>query len=99
MRNIQMMRSYIKEALFFSENLRPDIQLGRLDVLIESAVELARESRRKSRTIRYVVETGGETLIEMDSVLIQRVLTNLIGNAVDASSDNSEIRVELVQIG
>lgn len=98
MRNLQTMRAYIKEALFFSENLRPDIQQGRLDVLIESAVDLARESRRKSRTIRFEIETGGETLIEMDTVLIQRVLTNLICNAVDASSENSGIRVELIRL-
>jgi signal transduction histidine kinase len=98
MRNIQTMRAYIKEALFFSENLRPDTQLGRLDVLIHTVVEFARENRRKEKNIRYIVETGGETLVEMDAILIQRLLTNVLANAIDASPTDSEIRVELVRL-
>jgi signal transduction histidine kinase len=34
----------------------------------------------------------------MDSVLIQRLLMNLITNAVDASPDGGEIRVEIVRL-
>ena len=97
-RNIQTMRAYIKEALFFSENLRPDTQLGRLDVLIQTVVEIARQTRRKEKNIRYVVETGGEALVEMDAILIQRLLTNVIANAIDASPDDGEIRVELIRL-
>ena len=97
-RNIQTMRAYIKEALFFSENLRPDTQLGRLDALIQSVVDLARENRRKGKNIRYVVDTGGEALVEMDSVLIQRLLINVIANAIDASRSDSEVRIELLRL-
>jgi signal transduction histidine kinase len=97
-RNIQTMRDYIKEALFFSENLRPDTQFGRLDMLIHKVVELAGENRRKGKTIRYSVETGDEALVEMDSILIQRLLMNLLANAIDASPDHSEIRVELIRL-
>jgi signal transduction histidine kinase len=98
MRNIQMMRSYIKEALFFSENLRPDFQLGRLDVLIESVVEDARRAKRKGREINFNVITDGEALVEMDQVLIQRLLTNVISNGIDASVDHGEIGVELIRL-
>jgi signal transduction histidine kinase len=97
-RNIQTMRAYIKEALFFSENLRPDFQFGRLDVLIHTVVDLARENPRRGKTIRFSVDTGGETLVEMDSVLIQRLLTNIIANGVDASPDDRELRVQLIRL-
>jgi hypothetical protein len=97
-RNIQTMRAYIKEALFFSENLRPDFQFGRLDVLIHTVVDLARENPRKGKTIRFSVDTGGEALVEMDSVLIQRLLTNIIANGVDASPDDRELRVQLIRL-
>jgi signal transduction histidine kinase len=98
MRNIQMMRSYIKEALFFSENLRPDFQLGRLDVLIEAVVEDARRAKRKGKDIKFTVTTNGEALVEMDQVLIQRLLANLISNGIDASSEGDEINVELIRL-
>jgi signal transduction histidine kinase len=97
-RNIRTMRDYIKEALFFSENLRPDTELGRLDALIHGAVDLARENRRKGKLLHYTVDTGGEALVEMDSILIQRLLSNLLANAIDASPDQGEIRVELVRL-
>lgn len=97
-RNIHTMRAYIKEALFFSENLRPDFQFGRLDVLVNHVVDLARENRRKGKSIEYQVETGGEALVEMDQVLIQRLLMNVIANAVDASDENAVVRVEIIRL-
>ncbi len=97
-KNIHTMRAYIKEALFFSENLRPDFQFGRLDALVSQVVELASENKRKGKMIRYRVETGGEVLAEMDQVLIQRLLTNVISNAIDASPDGGEIRVEIIRL-
>jgi signal transduction histidine kinase len=97
-RNIHTMRSYIKEALFFSENLRPDFQLGRLDALVTTVVDLARENKRKGKNVTYRVETGGETLVEMDQVLIQRLLTNVIANAIDASPDDAEVKIEIIRL-
>ncbi len=97
-KNIHTMRAYIKEALFFSENLRPDFQLGRLDALVLQVVDMARENRRKGKEIRYVVETGGEVLVEMDQVLIQRLLANVISNSIDASPEGGEIHVEIIRL-
>ncbi|MEQ1859914.1 MAG: ATP-binding protein [Chthoniobacteraceae bacterium] len=92
-RNVRSFRAYIKEALFFSENLRPDLQVGRLDFIVENAVDAARATRRKD--VRIVAETPGEVSVEIDEVLIQRLLNNLISNSVDASSPGGEIRVVL----
>ncbi len=97
-RNLETMRAYIREALFFSENLRPDIQESRLDLLIQDVADLARENKRNNKDIKYRVETSGETLVEMDVVLIQRLISNIISNAVDASPDKEEIRIELIRL-
>ena len=97
-RNIQTMRAYIKEALFFSENLRPDIQLGRLDALLQNVVDLARENKRNGKEITYRLEAHDETLVEMDMVLVQRLIANIVSNAVDASQDGGEIRIELIRL-
>jgi signal transduction histidine kinase len=97
-RNIQTMREYIREALFFSENLRPDFQTGRLDVLVQEVVALARENRRKGREIEYALRLSGDVLVEMDHVLIRRLLSNIISNAVDASGQVATIEIEIIRL-
>jgi|SoiMethySBSTD1v2_1073268.scaffolds.fasta_scaffold20055_6 signal transduction histidine kinase len=96
LRNLTSMRAYIKEALFFSENLRPDFQIGRLDVIVKQAADQARLSRKKP--VQVIAETPGEITAEMDEVLIQRLIANVISNAIDASPEGSTIRVELVRL-
>ena len=96
LRNIKIMRAYIREALFFSENLRPDIQLGRLDMIVRQAAELGRASRKKY--VNLVTDTPDNVTAEFDEVLLQRLIANLISNAIDASPEGSTIRVELVRL-
>jgi signal transduction histidine kinase len=93
LRNVSTMRAYIKEALFFSENLRPDLQLGRLDLVIHQAADVARASRKKD--VEVIADVPEEALVEMDEVLIQRLIANLISNSIDASPTGSQIRVQL----
>jgi signal transduction histidine kinase len=97
LRSIETMREYVREALFFSENARPDFRLGRLDVLLAEAVDIT-APRRAPKNINIAIETPGEVLIEMDKSLVQRMVTNVIANAVDASPPFSTIRVELVRL-
>ena len=92
-RNIKTMHNYIKEALFFSENLRLDLHLGRFDLVIQHAVDLARASRKKE--VEVISVTPGEVLAEMDEVLMQRLIANLISNAIDASRSGAQIHVHL----
>jgi signal transduction histidine kinase len=96
LRNIKTMRAYIREALFFSENLRPDFQLGRLDVVISQAVDLVRAKTEKS--VDILVSSPGEVLLEMDEILIQRLVANIVSNAMDASSAGSTIHIELLRL-
>ncbi len=97
MRNIETMRSYIREALFFSKNLRPNIQLGRLDVVVGQAVEMMRE-QMKRKNMEAIVKTAPDVLVEMDEVLIKRLIINLVSNALDASPEGAELRVELSRL-
>src|SRR5260221_6519437 len=93
LRNLTRMRAYIREALFFSEHLRPDLQLGRLDLVVRNAIEVARTSRQKEMEI--TASTPGEVLAEMDEVLIQRLIANVIANAIDASPAGEDVNVHL----
>ena len=97
MRNLKTMRAYIREALFFSENLRPDFQLGRLDVLVKQAVDVL-EGKRAQKQIRINVTAPSDALIEMDEVLIQRLIGNILSNAIDASPQGSSIRVDVTRL-
>ena len=94
-RNMQKMRSYIRESLFFTENLRLDVNSVRLDLLVGNVVADAEISKRKGRDIRYETDLCGEVTASVDGVLIQRLLSNLIANAIDASDDGTTIRVVL----
>lgn len=93
LRNVSTMRAYIKEALFFSENLRPDFQLSRLDDLVQEASVMAQAAREKEVAVAIV--PCGEALVEMDAVLVQRMLGNLITNAIDASPAGATVRVTI----
>jgi signal transduction histidine kinase len=97
LRNIKSMQAYIREALFFSENLRLDLKLGRLDLVVQRSAELARAGRRKE--VEVISVTPGEVLVQMDEVLMQRLIANLISNAIDASRPKSQIHVHLERVG
>lgn len=96
-RSIEMMREYVREALFFSENARPDYKLGRLDVLLAEAAEIT-APRRAGKAINIAFDPPGEVLVEMDKSLILRMVVNIIANAADASPPHSTIRIELVRL-
>jgi signal transduction histidine kinase len=95
-RNVKTMRSYIRESLFFSENLRLQLQCSALDEVIGEAVDTARTSRDKPIHIEVEAPAGLE--IEMDAVLLQRLIVNLISNAIDASSAGATVLVRLERL-
>jgi signal transduction histidine kinase len=66
-------------------------------MLVAHAAEVARNSRDK--IVNIVTDAPTEVLIEMDEVLVQRLIANLISNAIDASATDAEIRVELLKLG
>jgi signal transduction histidine kinase len=95
-RNVSTMRAYIRDALFFSENLRPDIQLAELDSLVRRAIDVARNAREKQVDIVSTLPT--KTIAEVDSVQIERLISNLITNAIDASPEGGEVHIVLERL-
>jgi len=97
MRNMETMHAYIKEALFFSRHHTLQIEERRLDQLVHTCVDLA-DQKLKRKKMEIVVASLPEVEIEMDSVLIQRLVGNIISNGIDASPVGSKIRIELYQL-
>ncbi len=95
-RNVSTMRAYIREALFFSENLRPDIQATSLDLLVRQAVEVARGARQ--RLVEIVTTLPTNMMADIDGVLIQRLIANLITNAIDASPEGGQVDIVLERL-
>ncbi|MEW6158256.1 MAG: ATP-binding protein [Verrucomicrobiota bacterium] len=96
-RNVETIRAYIKEALFFSNTQKPHFGFSPIAQTIQQSIELARpRAKLKQVTIRCI--DIAEVALEMDSVLIQRLICNLLANAVDASPVGSEIHVRFLPL-
>ncbi|HYE31818.1 MAG TPA: ATP-binding protein [Methylomirabilota bacterium] len=91
-RNVGTIKDYIQEALFFSQTQTAQFKFARLDLLIERVVQSFQASLDR-KAITTTVEVPGEISIEMDEVLIQRLLSNLVSNSLDASPHGSTIRI------
>lgn len=90
--SIGVMQDYIRESLFFARKLRPEFKPFTVSEIFIAALPLA----QKRATKRQVsLETSTPSLIPMngDPVLIQRLLANLINNAIEASSVGDTVRV------
>jgi signal transduction histidine kinase len=98
LRNVDTIRAYINEALFFSQNQVPQFRPERLDLLVCKGVELAEAKLRRKDGLKIVVHDLPETCIEMDAVLILRLINNLLSNAIDASPPGSQIELDLQRL-
>lgn len=94
LRNVQTIQAYIKEALFLSQNHKPQIRPGQLNLLIQKTVELA-DARLQRKNVAAQIQPLAETIIEMDDVLMQRMIGNLLANAIDASPAGGVVRIAL----
>jgi signal transduction histidine kinase len=97
LRNIGTMQSYIREALFFSQNHTPRLEPARLDAPIRKAIETT-EPKLKRQQIEVIFDPPFEVVAEIDSVLIQRLVANLLSNAIDASPPSSRITIGLQRL-
>ncbi len=97
LRNVDTIRSYINEALFFSRTHRLEVKPARFDEIIRAAVDLM-EPRAQAKGITFRIEGLSPTLIELDEVMIQRLLGNLLSNAIDASPSRSAILIQLTRL-
>jgi signal transduction histidine kinase len=91
-RSVRVMTDYVREALFFSERLEPRFETVDMGALIAAALAVA-EPRAKARGVTLASSPDDGILIEADRVLLQRLLANVVGNAIDASKPDSEVAV------
>jgi signal transduction histidine kinase len=92
--NVGTVKDYIEEALFFSQTQNAQFKFTRLDLLIEGVVQSFKPSLDRKR-IQTSIEAHGEVTIEIDEVLIQRLISNLVSNSLDASRPGSTIRIQV----
>lgn len=97
LRNLDTVRTYVNEALFFSNSSKLQGKLGRLDETVREAIALV-HGPAEAKGIALTFQGDTEVAIEMDAVLIKRLLCNLLSNAVDASPSGSKIDVQLAPL-
>jgi signal transduction histidine kinase len=89
-RSVRMMTDYIREALFFANRLEPKFENVVLNSVLESARDLAStHAARRSVIMRF--SAARKFHLVADAVLLQRLIVNLLVNAIDASSHDGEV--------
>jgi len=90
MRNITTINSYVKEAIFFSESHSTNLTQIDPEALLAGVAELCQQ-RAERKTCSIVTECQEAGLFQGDKILLQRMLANLLNNAIDASPPNSKV--------
>jgi len=94
-RSVHIMTDYVREALFFSSRLTPNFERADLAKVLETVRELT-ASRAALRGVEVVIAPGELHSITADAVLLQRLLGNLVSNAIDASEKGSRVTIRCV---
>lgn len=83
--SVRVMGDYVREALFFSERLTPRFERVDLGQIFHEVRALtAARAVERGVTLAGAPEYSGP--VTADAVLLQRMLANIVGNAIDASS-------------
>jgi signal transduction histidine kinase len=97
LRNLETVRTYVNEALFFSRSSQLQGKPGRLDQTVREAMSLV-QTNAIAKGVAITFQGDGEVVVEMDAVLIKRLLSNLLSNAVDASPAGAAINIQLAPL-
>jgi signal transduction histidine kinase len=89
-RSVRIMTDYIREALFFANELTAKFERVELRSIVDSAVDIARQ-RAERRGVTIAMSVDESLTLVVDAVLLQRLFVNLLANAVDASSVGSNV--------
>ena len=96
-KNLSAIKTYIREAVFFSTTLAPKIESMWTTVLLDGLASVCAHQLNKSR-ISLKLENPTPFEFRGDSTLLQRLLSNLVFNAIDASPTGSSIIVRATQL-
>ncbi len=96
--SIGVMQNYIQESLFFTRTLALKVEAIAARQLLLSVSRLCRDRARKLG-VDIVVESGNGFVFRADPALSQRLLQNLVFNALDASPRGSKIELRASPAG
>lgn len=91
--SIEVMQRYIKESLFFARDMVPRIEPIDAHSLLLSVTRICQERARQAN-IEIVTQSYPGLIFSADPALMQRLLQNLVFNAIDATHRDG--RIELV---
>lgn len=97
LRNLETVRTYVNEALFFSRSSKLQGKPGLLDETVREAMSLV-QATAQAKGIAISFQGESEVVMEMDAVLIKRLVSNLLSNAVDASPCGSQVEIQLAAL-
>jgi signal transduction histidine kinase len=89
--SLRVVANYLKEAIVFAQDLRPRMRPIELDFLLQEVVPIV-EQRAKRRSVKLDWQPGPGELVA-DDILVQRMIGNLVSNAIDASSPGMTVKV------
>lgn len=82
--SIRVMQDYIRESLFFARRLVPNFESLSTKDLFTTTIQVI-QHRAQARNVIVVVAGEDDVRFTADRVLLQRLLQNLVLNAIDAS--------------
>ncbi|GAB5559952.1 MAG: hypothetical protein SynsKO_15990 [Synoicihabitans sp.] len=91
-RNTVKIEGYVRASLFFSKNMRPKLGLHRVTDILESAKMNVR-GQMAEFSVRVLTEAESDLKINADRSLLERLVTNLLSNAIDASVSGERVVV------
>lgn len=94
-KNLSAIKTYVREAVFFSTTLAPKIALLPVGLLVDELSSVCQHQLGK-RGIGLACDVPEPFTFHADSVLLQRLLSNLVFNAIDASPEGSTVTLRAV---
>ncbi|CAM2833699.1 sensor histidine kinase [Rariglobus hedericola] len=96
-KNITAIKTYVREAVFFSTTLAPKIGPLPIRMLLDGLASICLHQLNKKQ-IGLLFEVPEPFEFRGDAVLLERLLSNLVFNAVDASPVDSSITVRAIRL-
>lgn len=95
--NVTAMRNYIRDSLFFSKTMKPQMANGKIHDIVAAALGIM-ASRIREKRVHLKFDSTREIKAVVDVILFQRLVTNLVSNAIDASVEGSIVEVDVQSI-
>jgi signal transduction histidine kinase len=89
-RNIDTIKSYVREAIFFSESHGTNLTQIDPRALLTGVSELCQQ-RAERKMCAIDCDCTEDNWFNGDRILLQRMLSNLVNNAIDASPANASV--------